>query len=508
MRVRADSAAPWDVPADVLAAPIYRGEPIEGELAELDRRAGGSIAAATAFGELEASESKGALVDAGSLAAGRLLLIDAGRRDGSPRQARRIGAMAVRRLLGRDARRLALWVRGDGAVDASEATAVGVVSGAYRPAEIYGRMKDSDASRRTVDEVVLVGATDPGAVDRGVTIGEGVVFGRDLANRSANDLTPSRMAEHARGLEADGCRVDVLTPAEMAELGMGALLGVGQGSENEPRLIVVRLPGWEEAAERRLAIVGKGVCFDSGGISIKPAEKMEEMTWDKRGAAAGIATARTGARLDPAAPLMAVAPMVENMPGGRAQRPGDVVKAMNGKTIEVTNTDAEGRLILADALAYAEREGATHLVDIATLTGAASIALGDQVSAVFSRPSEWGREVKSTGEATGEWLWEMPLVDDYRGALDSPFADIVNSGTRDGSLIKSALFLAEFATRPWAHLDIAGAAYLSKDTPYAPRGCLGTGVTTLTRLALRFASGEVGAGLDGAGVAGTAEVRP
>jgi leucyl aminopeptidase len=352
-------------------------------------------------------------------------------------------------------------------------------------------VKDADGARRGVEEVILVGDASDGVVARAAEIAEGVLFGRDLANRSANDLTPVRMAERARELEADGCSVEVIGLDEMRRLGMGALVGVGQGSENEPQLIVIRLPGWAGASpERRLAIVGKGVCFDSGGLSLKPAEKMEEMKWDKSGAAAVIAAARTVARLDPDAPLMAVAPMVENMPGGRAQRPGDVVKAFNGKTVEVTNTDAEGRLILADALAYAEREGATHLVDIATLTGAVQIALGDEVAAVFSRPTEWGDAIREAGEATGEWIWPMPLVEDYRSALDSPFADIVNSGTREGSLIKSALFLAEFATRTWAHVDIAGSAYLSKDTPYAPKGCLGTGVTTLTRLALRFARGE------------------
>ena len=499
MRLESTSAAPWDVPADVLAVPIYRDEPIEGELAELDRRAGGAIAASVAFGELAGSDSKTTLVPTPALPSRHVMLVDAGARGGRVRDARRMAAIAVRRLNGRDAPRLALWVRDGADADRVEALGVGALAGSYRPAEIYGRVKDSDASRRSVETVAFVGDLANDALQRASTIGEGVLFGRDLANRSANDLTPERMAEHARELESDGCEVEVMGIEEMRRQGMGALVGVGQGSENEPRLIAIRLPGWKRAdADRRLAIVGKGVCFDSGGISIKPAEKMEEMKWDKSGAAAVIAAARTVARLDPDVPLMAVAPMVENMPGGRAQRPGDVVRTLSGKTVEVTNTDAEGRLILADAMTYAERAGATHLVDIATLTGAAQIALGEQVAAVFSRPDDWGREIRAAGEATGEWLWEMPLVDDYRSSLDSPFADIVNSGTRDGSLIKSALFLAEFATRPWAHLDIAGSAYLSKDTPWAPKGCLGTGVTTLTRLALRYANGNGASAGEGA----------
>ena len=195
---------------------------------------------------------------------------------------------------------------------------------------------------------------------------------------------------------------------------------------------------------------------------------MGEMKHDKSGAAAVIAAARTVARLAPSTPLMAVAPMVENMPGGNAQRPGDVVKAMNGMTVEVTNTDAEGRLILADAMTWAETQGATHVVDVATLTGAASVAFGEQISAYFARPREWGQRVGAAAEAAGEWFWEMPLAVEYRASYDSAHADIVNSGSRDGSLLKSAIFLSEFVTVPWVHVDIAGTAILSAEKPYRP----------------------------------------
>jgi len=181
-----------------------------------------------------------------------------------------------------------------------------------------------------------------------------------------------------------------------------------------------------------------------------------------------------------------VAPMVENMPGGNAQRPGDVVTAMNGLTVEVTNTDAEGRLILADAMTWAEREGATHLVDVATLTGACSIAFGDQVSAYFAQPRDWGEAVGAAAERAGEWFWEMPLVAEYRATYDSPYADIVNSGSREGSLIKSAIFLSEFATVPWVHVDIAGTAYLNAEKPYGPKGATGAAVSTLVQLALEY----------------------
>jgi leucyl aminopeptidase len=279
----------------------------------------------------------------------------------------------------------------------------------------------------------------------------------------------------------------VLDTEQMEALGMGLLLGVGQGAAHPPRLIAVRLPGWEAAGDgERLAIVGKGVCFDSGGISIKSAENMGDMKHDKSGAAAVIAAARTVARLAPDTPLMAVAPMVENMPGGNAQRPGDVVRAMNGMTVEVTNTDAEGRLILADAMTWAERQGATHVVDVATLTGIQAAAFGEQISAYFARPRDWGERVGAAAEAAGEWFWEMPLAIEYRSAYDSPHADIVNSGSRDGSLIKSAIFLSEFVTVPWVHVDIAGTAYLSAEKPYGPRGATGAAVGALVELALAF----------------------
>jgi leucyl aminopeptidase len=388
---------------------------------------------------------------------------------------------------------MALWLRDGEDADGFSSAAVGALQGAYRPHAYYGRVRDTEAMLRSVPEVVLIGEGVPAqdVFDRALIVAEGVEFGRALANRASNDLYPERMAEVARELEADGCSVEVLGVHEMRELGMGALLGVGQGAAHEPRLIAVRLPGWEKASpERRLAIVGKGVCFDSGGISIKPSERMEEMKHDKSGAAAVIAAARTVARLAPDTPLMAVAPMVENMPGGNAQRPGDVVKAMNGKTIEVINTDAEGRLILADALHWAEKQGATHLVDVATLTGAASVAFGDLISAYFAKPREWGAEVQKAADATGEWFWEMPLATEYRATYDSAHADIVNSGTREGSLIKSAVFLHDFVTVPWVHVDIAGSAYLTADKAVGPKGALGTAVSTLVRLALDYGGGS------------------
>jgi leucyl aminopeptidase len=263
-------------------------------------------------------------------------------------------------------------------------------------------------------------------------------------------------------------------------------MAVGQGSDNPPRMILMRSGGEGErdALDRHLAIVGKGVCFDSGGISIKPSDRMEEMKMDKTGACTVISAIATVARLAPGTPLLALAPAVENMPGPHSTRPGDVVRALNGKWVDITNTDAEGRLILGDAMTYAERLGATHLVDVATLTGAVSRAFGHLVTGAFGTPQPWYDEVMAAAERAGEQYWQVPLVDDYVPELESWYGDLTNSGTVEGSLVKSGLFLREFRTLPWVHLDIGGSAYFRKATPYAPRGATGVTHATLVELAL------------------------
>jgi leucyl aminopeptidase len=490
MRLRAEATDPASVEANVLAVPVYKeDDPFADDLANLDAAAGGVIRQAIEWGRFDIAEDYFALVDGGNLPVEHILIVNGVKRGRGPWRARRIGGVATRALQGSGASRMALWLRDDEDEDAVAAAAVGAIGGAYRPMDLYGRTRDTEAQKRTVEEVVFLGA-DQAVLDTAAVIAEGVTWCRDLSNRSANDLYPEKMAEEAKALEADGCTVEVLHVPEMRQLGMNALLGVGQGGEHPPVLIAVKLPGWESGGDRRLAIVGKGVCFDSGGLSLKPADKMDEMKHDKSGAAAVIAAARTLARMAPDAPVMAVAPMVENMPGGRAQRPGDVVKAMNGKTIEVTNTDAEGRLILADALHWAETQGATHLVDVATLTGVAAMAFGELISAYFAKPRDWGDEVRAAAEATGEWIWEMPLATEYRTQLDTPYADMVNSASRDGSLIKSALFIHEFTTKPWVHMDVAGTAWMTSDKATFAKGAVGVAVTTLVRLALDFAAAE------------------
>jgi leucyl aminopeptidase len=252
-------------------------------------------------------------------------------------------------------------------------------------------------------------------------------------------------------------------------------------------MIVLRSGGESErdALGRHLALVGKGVCFDSGGISIKPGDRMEEMKMDKTGACTVLAAVATVARLAPGTPLLAVAPAVENMPGPYSTRPGDIVTALNGKTVDVINTDAEGRLILGDAMTYAERLGATHVVDVATLTGAVARALGHLVAGGFGAPQAWYDEVAAAAVRAGERLWQMPLVEEYWLEMESWYADMANTGSSaEGGLIRSALFLRQFVTVPWVHLDIAGTAYFRKALPWAARGATGASTATLVELAL------------------------
>ncbi len=497
MQFRVVTDQPWDVQADVLVVPIV-GEPaFGGSLDELDRRTDGELRALAAFGELRPKRYATALAAPGRLPVGRVLTVSAGDPGGVDREiVHHLAAAAERRLGGRTVRRLAFWLgdladrfEGDAAVVAG-ILARGLVEGGYEPGAIY--RETVEGAPPVLDEVIIVApGTDPAALEaavrRGQIIGQGANTARTLANRASNDVSPFVLAEEARAIAAHhGLHVDVIGPERATELGMGMFIAVGRGSDNPPQMIVLRSGGEGEtdALGRHLAIVGKGVCFDSGGISIKPSERMEEMKMDKTGAATVIAAIATVAQLAPGTPLLAVAPAVENMPGPHSTRPGDVVRALNGKWVEITNTDAEGRLILGDALTYAERLGATHLVDVATLTGAVGRAFGNLVTGAFGTPQDWYEAVAAAGARAGERYTQIPLVDDYVPDMESWYADLQNAGPAEASLVKSGLFIREFRTRPWAHLDIGGTAYFRKPTAYAPRGATGVTHATLVELAL------------------------
>ena len=503
MQLRVATDQPWAVPADVLAVPIAAKPTFDGQLGELDRKSGGELHGLVDFGEYTRKRYNTAVANGGEAEATRLLVVGMGDPATVTRETVvRVAATAERRLGGRAVKRLAIWITplidalgGDPTVVA-ELVARGAVEGAYDPRTIY--RDEVDSAPPDLDELILVA---PGgdasallkAADRGVIIGEGSTLARTLSNRASNDVSPQVLADEARAIaKRHDLWVDVIDDKQATKMGMGMFMAVGRGSDNPPRMILLRSgkEGERDSFDRHLAIVGKGVCFDSGGISLKPPEHMEEMKMDKTGACTVIAAAVTVARLAPGTPLLVMAPAVENMPGPHSTRPGDVVKALNGKWVDITNTDAEGRLILADALTYAEQLGATHLVDVATLTGAVGRALGELVAGAFGTPQPFVDDVLAAAAKAGERYWQLPLVDEYRADMESWSADLVNfSRNNEGGLVKSALFIEAFVTKPWVHLDIAGTGYYRRIAPYAPRGATGFSHATLVELALAGAKG-------------------
>jgi leucyl aminopeptidase len=367
---------------------------------------------------------------------------------------------------------------------ALEAAVEGAILGNYE-VDTHKSVKDS----KSLEAFFIV--STPGLklernFERGRILGEAQNFTRDLANEPSNRMTPAILADRARAMAAEcGLPCEVLDQDRMKQLGMGALLGVAQGSTEPPAFIIVRYaPANTPPSKDHLALIGKGVTFDSGGISIKPAEGMEKMKYDMCGGAAVLGAMRAIAQLKPAIPVTAIIPAVENMVSGRAQRPGDIVTSLDGKTIEVLNTDAEGRLILIDAITYARRLGCTHLVNAATLTGAIVVALGHFNTGAFTNDDGLMNRVASAAHEEGEKMWRMPMDDEYKDLLKTPFADLANIGGRWGGAISAAWFLKEFADPvPWVHLDIAGTAWLDDAKPYMPKGPTGVCVRTFVRLA-------------------------
>ncbi len=323
------------------------------------------------------------------------------------------------------------------------------------------------------------------AINKGRIMAEAANWARDLVNEPSNYMTPTQMADAARQLaQKYGLQVEVLEKEQMAELGMGGLLGVAQGSQQPPKFIILNYKG-RDTDEIDIALVGKGITFDSGGISIKPSEAMAEMKGDMAGGASVMATLIAIAQLKPRINVTALVPATENLPSGTALKPGDILTAMNDKTIEVLNTDAEGRLILADALSYANKLGAKSIVDVATLTGACMVALGRICTGVFSNNQQLADKVLAAGNETGEYAWQLPMFEEYKEQLKSDIADIKNIGNRYGGAITGAKFLEEFVNKtPWVHLDIAGTYETDKEKGYLVKGATGVPVRTLVNLVL------------------------
>ena len=374
---------------------------------------------------------------------------------------------------------------------ATEASVEGIILGLYQ----FTEYKTLDRENIKEVELLYILIQDnkiiplvKKAADRAEKICSAVCLTRNLVSAPANEMTPGVMAHHALATAKGrkNMKATVLEPADMKRLGMNALLGVARGSEEPPKFIIIEYRG---AGKKQppLVLVGKALTFDSGGISLKPAEKMDEMKTDMAGGAAVIGAITAAADLNLPVNVVGLIPATENLPGGRACKPGDILKSMSGKTIEVINTDAEGRLILADALAYAERFKPAAIIDIATLTGACIVALGDNVMGMMGTDDNLKNRIKKASEQTGELLWELPLWENYQELVKSDIADYKNSTGRPGGAITAAAFLSKFVgPYPWVHLDIAGPAWQTKDQGYNPKGASGVGVRLFVELLTKW----------------------
>ena len=478
-----------DLDADLLVIPVFEDDDLNGE-ADLDRASGGEYTAARKRGAFTGKlyEQLFTTMSGDRWKAPRALWVGLGpRTEVTPEQLRRaatIGGLAARqRHFGRVAI-VAHWSNGMRDGRAVQALAEGAVLANYEGTSY----KTSDEAMPWVDRVeIRVGSKADGkAVERGRVLAECTNVARALSNEPGNVLTPREFAERAAKLAgAAGLKVEVLDEKKIAALKMGMLMGVARGSSEPPRLVVLRYEPKKPAHKAVLGLVGKGITFDTGGISIKPSENMDKMKDDMSGGAAVLCAMMAVAKLGAPVRCIGIIPTTENMPGGRAMKPGDILTSAEGKTVEVLNTDAEGRLILGDAMWYARKLGVTHLVDIATLTGACVVALGRTTSGLFGRPATWVEQVRRASERAGDRSWPMPVFDDYKELLKSEIADFTNTGGRAGGAISAAVFLKEFAgDLPWVHMDIAGTAWAEEAKPYQPKGATGVGVRTLAELAL------------------------
>ena len=493
MQVEANRGPIEELDVQALAVAVFKNEKAdEGFVKKLDELSGGLVSSALEAEEFAGKEGETAyfhLVGNNKLKARRLLLIGVGEpNDYKSGQVSQMAGTAVRSLRSKNVKTIAVVPRASG--DAAE-TARTAVEGAHIALFDPDKYRTVEKEEKKIDRLVIAieGAEEESlnnGVQSGVIVGEAINFTRDLANEPGAYMTPTDMAARAREIANEfGLSIDVLDEDRMEQEGMGSLLSVTRGSDQPAKLIILKYTPTNPPADSKelLAFVGKGVTFDSGGISLKPGENMELMKYDMTGGATVLGAMRAIAQLKPPMPILGVAPCTENLPSGKATKPGDVVKAMTGKTIEIINTDAEGRLILADAIAYAKKLGATKVIDMATLTGAVSIALGDVNAAVLGTDQELIDEIITAGREVGEKFWQLPLDKEYSKQIKSDIADIKNVGGRKAGTITAAAFLKEFADGlSWAHLDIAGTAWGDDAKPYRSKGPTGIAVRTLLRI--------------------------
>jgi len=494
MQVRLTHDAPVGVRAGALVLPFFSDNVLEGVAKEIDAALGGVVADALASGEIRGRFGEHVLLYTKDAPYRRVLAISLGERSAfEPYLLARYAGTAVRYLGRRNVEEIAISLP-PAARDRAAASASFVAEGAITAA-FDTTLYQEKPERRIATTTVTVVVSDFDAAElergiaRGVAVGEAVNLARRLAITPANDMTPTRLAEEAAGVAKEGgLEIEVFDEARARQERMGSFLSVAQGSSQPPKFIVLRYNG-DPSSKELLALVGKGITFDSGGISIKPADRMEEMKYDMSGGAGVIAAMYALGKLKPKVNVVGLVPATENMPGGKATKPGDIVTAMNGKTIEVINTDAEGRLILADALCYANKLGATKIVDAATLTGACVIALGHASSAAVTNDEKFGGQFLAAAKPTGERYWQMPYYEDYTTQMKSDIADLKNTGGRPAGTLTAAAFLREFVNQtPWVHLDIAGTAYLENESAWQAKGPTGTPVRAFVALVEALAS--------------------
>jgi leucyl aminopeptidase len=431
----------------------------------------------------------------GRIAPERLLLVGLGKRSSlTLNRLRQAAGKAAVTLRAAGAEHIVIAADGTGLdpEELSQALAEGGALGLYRFLK-YKTTEENDGKKEIASMTILTeAAASLKAMQKGAVVGtviaDSTSMVRDMVNSPSSDMTPLIIAEKARALAREfGLKFQVLERAHMEKLGMGALLGVASGSAQPPKFIILE---YRKGGNKPvIALVGKTITFDSGGISIKPAENMDKMKDDMSGGAAVLGALRTAAALKLPLTIVGLLPATENMPGGKAYKPGDVLRTLSGQTIEVLNTDAEGRLILSDALAYACRYKPAVIVDIATLTGACGIALGNEAAGMLGSDDGFKQKIREAGEKTGERVWELPLFEEYYEQIKSDIADMKNTGGRAGGVITAAALLSKFVQKyPWVHLDIAAMAWTEKDRPYTPKGATGFGMRLLTQFLRDYAA--------------------
>lgn len=488
-----------DCTAQCLVVGVFEGEStLPAPLAEADEKMGGVLASLFADGEISGKKKTTQIIHTfGKIAARRIMVIGLGKKeDFSFEATREIGARATKEALKAKLEHLA-FILGEetdknGAYDTAYALTEGALLADYR---FPGYHRETEEKPELGSLTLLCPESKAEEVQEGIRVAEALARGtnlaRDLVNMPGNYLTPTVLAQKAKDLaERNGMSIEVLDKANMEVHGMGGLLGVSQGSVEPPRLIAIKYQGldkWEDV----VGFVGKGITFDSGGISIKPSAGMDEMKGDMGGAAAVLGALEAIGTLKPAVNIVAVIPTTENMPSGSALKPGDVITTMSGKTVEILNTDAEGRLILADGMSYARKMGADYLIDLATLTGAALIALGTCTTAALTNNEELMEDVMEAAAEAGELVWRLPGYKPYMEQIKSEIADLKNTGGRYAGAITAGLFVGEFAEgTPWVHLDIAGTSWEYKANDLSPAGGTGAMVRTLATLALQRSKSE------------------